>query len=421
MTVTADPRLALIDRAADALLERLLAWSAINSGSSNLPGLARMAKEISSLFTPLAEQSQTIALANVERLADDGQLLSLPQAPLLTFATRPQAPVQVLLVGHMDTVFPADSPFQTPHFTQRNILQGPGVADMKGGLLAMYQALAAWEQHPKAKQLGWRVVINPDEETGSLASGPLLAEFAGQAHLGMVYEPALADGTLASERKGSGNFSLRASGRSAHAGREFALGRNAIAALAEALVALHGLNRQAAAGYPGVTVNLGRIQGGGPVNVVPDNAVAHFNVRVADHAEQQWLQEQITAIVQQINQQEGITLELFGGFTRPAKASSAAHRLLCDWLADCGATLQVPVTFKATGGCCDGNNLAAAGLANIDTLGVRGGQIHTHQEFMLVDSLTERAKLSYLLLQRAAADGEQLKQLLTPPQAIALP
>ncbi|BFM08624.1 hydrolase [Halioxenophilus aromaticivorans] len=404
---------AWIDQSAPAMLERLVAWSGINSGSHNLAGLQAMAEQIKALFTPIAEDALSVDLADAEQLADDGQIHAVQYGSLLTFSKRPQAPIQVLLTGHMDTVFPADCAFQSANFIDGNTLHGPGVADMKGGLLVMFMALAAWEQQADANQLGWRVVINPDEETGSLASAPHLAHYAKEADLGMVFEPALADGTLAGERKGSGNFSLRVTGRSAHAGREFHLGRNAIAALAEVLVQLHGLNTKAQQQHDGVTLNIGRIQGGGPVNVVPDRAVAHFNVRMVNDGAQRWLQEEINAIVAQANLLDGIHLELFGGFTRPAKLSTPAHRLLCQWLTDCGAALQVPITFKATGGCCDGNNLAAAGLPNIDTLGVRGGQIHTDQEFMLVDSLAERAKLSFLLLQRASRHGEQLKTLLT--------
>ena len=402
---------ALIDAAQTEQVERLIAWSGINSGSFNLAGLAAMADNLKALFSPLADSCEVIDLPEREQLDDQGVVQHIQHGRLLSFAKRPDAPVQVLLVGHMDTVFPATSPFQNARFIDDNTLHGPGVADMKGGLLVIYQALSAWEQHPDAAKLGWRVVINPDEETGSIASAPWLERFAKQADLGMVYEPALADGTLAGERKGSGNFSLRATGRSAHAGREFHLGRNAIAALSEALVALHGLNQKAEQEAPGLTVNIGRIHGGGPVNVVPDMAVAHFNVRLADSGNQAWFSQQLAQIVEQINLQDGISLELFGGFTRPAKTATPAYQMLCQWLTECGDELSVPVTFKATGGCCDGNNLAAAGLPNIDTLGVRGGQIHTEQEFMFVDSLAERAKLSLLLLERAASDGVQLKAL----------
>jgi glutamate carboxypeptidase len=144
----------------------------------------------------------------------------------------------------------------------------------------MLAALAAFEAHPAADAIGYTVLLSPDEETGSLASAPLLAELGASAHVGMTYEPALADGTLVSARKGSGNFHLRIAGRAAHAGRDFASGRNAILAAARIAQALGALNGQ----RDGVTVNVARIDGGAPLNMVPDIAVLRFNARLPDAA-----------------------------------------------------------------------------------------------------------------------------------------
>jgi glutamate carboxypeptidase len=390
-----------------ALLERLQTWSAINSGSRNLAGLKQMANVLWDYFTPLADTGERIALPKITIVDDSGNEQRQAQGELITFAVRPQAPVQVLLVGHMDTVFPADSSFQAPNLESAKLLRGPGVADMKGGILVMHQALAAWEQHPNRDALGWRVVINPDEETGSIASAPWLDKYARRADLGMVYEPALADGTLAGERKGSGNFSLLVTGVAAHAGREFELGRNAIAALADAMTQLHGINAQAAQDFPGLTLNLGRISGGGPLNIVADRAVVHFNVRMADLGQRDWVKSAIDAVVERIDALDGISAKLYGGFTRPPKLNNPQNTLN-QWLEEVGEQLHINIAYRATGGCCDGNNLAASGLPNIDTLGVRGGNIHTHDEFMCPESLSERAQMSFLLLEKAARCGRQL-------------
>jgi glutamate carboxypeptidase len=119
----------------------------------------------------------------------------------------------------------------------------------------------------------------------------------------------------------------------------------------------------------------------------------------------------LDAIVLQANEEEGIQVELFGQFTRPPKLISDANQLLIDWTMECGQSLDLAMAFKDTGGCCDGNNLAAAGLPNIDTLGVRGGNIHTDKEFMVIESLVERAQLSYLLLNKLANQGQRLVEL----------
>jgi glutamate carboxypeptidase len=140
------------------------------------------------------------------------------------------------------------------------------------------------------------VLLSPDEEIGSIASGPVLAEFARQGHVGLTYEPALADGALASARKGSGNFHIVIHGRAAHAGRDFAAGRNAIMArrgVAEKLHALNGLR-------DGVTVNVARIDGGAPLNMVPDVAVVRFNVRFPEAEAAAWFEAQVARIVGEI-------------------------------------------------------------------------------------------------------------------------
>jgi glutamate carboxypeptidase len=193
-------------------------------------------------------------------------------------------------------------------------------------------------------------------------------------------------------------------GRAAHAGRDFAQGRNAIALLAEITVALYAINGT----REGVTLNPGKVEGGGALNVVPDTAILRFNVRMEQQADRDWLQAQFDSIVAKYNQREGFAVSLSGGFTRPPKMLSDKNEKLFALLKDCGAALGQEIRWQPTGGCCDGNNLAAYGLPNIDTLGVRGGKIHSEEEFMLIDSLTERAKLSALLLLRLASGKSTL-------------
>lgn len=388
----------------ESMLEKLLALSALNSGTENIPGLEQMLEEFKQLFSPIADEIETLDPQSHDRVDHEGVKHTEKYGKILSVKKRTDAPVKVLLCGHMDTVFPSDHPFQQPQMIDNNTLRGPGVADMKGGLLVMLTALNAFEAASGSSDLGWHVIINADEETGSLGSASILESAARDAHAGMVYEPALADGTLVRARKGSGNFTLVVQGKSAHAGREFTKGRNAIMAMCNAMSSLNKLNDI----NKGISLNVARVTGGSAFNVVPDKAVCQFNIRCNALVDQLSLTKNLEEITKTINLQDGIQAEMSGQFSRVPKIISPANQQLIDWAKECGESLGLDMRFKDTGGCCDGNNLAAVGLPNIDTLGVRGANIHTDQEFMLVDSLTERAQLSYLLLKKLSVHGEEL-------------
>ncbi len=393
------PYLDWIDEQHDALVEELIALSRINSGSHHLAGLERMRARLEKSFAVLGGETESLDLAPMEVVGESGEVEALPLGRALRIVKRPRAQHRVFLCGHMDTVFGAEHPFQDTAWRDGGTLVGPGVADLKGGLLVMRTALEALERSPWAEAVGWEVLLNPDEEIGSSGSAPLLEAAARRNHIGLVYEPALPDGTLAGARKGSGNFTFVVRGRAAHAGREHHLGRNAVAALSRLIAAVDALNGQ----RPGATFNPARVQGGGALNIVPELAVGHLNVRVQSAQEQAWVEEALAGLRARFDAEDGIRVTLHGGFSRPPKILTPANLALFEMIRECGDALGVPIDWQPTGGCCDGNNLAAAGLPNVDTLGVRGGGIHTSEEFVVVESLTERARLSALLLMRLAA------------------
>jgi glutamate carboxypeptidase len=200
--------------------EQVLAWAAINSGSRNLDGLTTMAGALADAFAALPGELALDTPAPVEAIDARGRAVHIEHGRHLHLKVRPDAPVQLLFTGHMDTVFAADHPFQETRQIEDGVLNGPGVADMKGGLSVMLAALKAVEASGAASTLGYEVVINSDEEVGSLSSAALLALAAAGKRAALTYEPAaLPDGTLAGARPGSGNFALVVRGRSAHAGR----------------------------------------------------------------------------------------------------------------------------------------------------------------------------------------------------------
>jgi glutamate carboxypeptidase len=390
--------LAWIDHQRDRMLDRLQKWASIHSGTHNRGGLARMAEELSQSFGELADSVDFVDLPAMQAVGSDGQLAETPLGQALVLTRRPQAPRRVLLCIHMDTIHSTLHPLPEPRVEQ-NRLFGLGVADAKGGLSVMFTALEALERSDLADEIGWEVIINPDEEIGSPGSVSLLREAAQRNDLGLVFEPTMPDGSLVSERGGSGNFTLVMHGRAAHVGREYERGRSAIQALAELVGELEALNER----WDGVTVNVGQIEGGTAPNVVPDLAIARFNVRYSEPAQEQAIEQQLKTWIESYSQRDGILAQLHGGVTAPVKPLDEPTEQLLNHVVNCGQVLGLELTHRATRGVCDGNRLAAAGLPTLDTLGVRGGGMHTPEEYMLIDSLTERAKLTALLLLNLAA------------------
>ena len=383
---------------AGAMLERTLRWSRVNSGTRNLDGLGTMAGMLADAFAALPGTVVLHDPVPVETVGPDGTVATIPHGRHLVLSVRPDAPLRMLFTGHMDTVYPADHPFQSVTARDDGTVNGPGVADMKGGLSLLLEALAAIEAAEAAEALGYDVLVNSDEETGSAASAALIAALARGKVAAFTYEPALADGTLAGARGGTGNFSLVVRGRAAHAGRNPQDGRNALVAAGDLAVRLAGL-----AG-PGLSVNPARIDGGGPNNVVPDIAVLRVNVRPGDAAAIARADAGIDVAVAEVAAARDVRIERHGSFNRPPKPVDPAAARLFALVKQAGDAIEVPIAWRDTGGVCDGNNIAAAGVPVVDTMGVRGGAIHSADEFMIVDSLRERAALSALTVLRIA-DG----------------
>lgn len=391
---------ALLERAADApMLTQVEQWAAVNSGTGNLTGLKTVAGMLADGFAALPGDVRLVEPDPVETVTTSGQVHTIERGKHLHVRVRPDAPVQVLLTGHMDTVFAADHPFQSLKWLESGVLNGPGTADMKGGISVILAALSAIESSPNAPRIGYDVMINSDEETGSQASARLIADLAKGKIAALTYEPALADGTLAGARPGSGNFSITLHGKAAHAGRNPEDGRNALIAAADLALRLN--NAKAA----GLKVNPARIDGGGPNNIVPDLAILRINLRPLTPSDMAYASEIIRTTVAAIEQEHRVHAHVHGGFNRPPKPIDGQAEKLFHLVRDCGRDLGLSLAWKATGGVCDGNNIAACGVPVVDTMGPRGGAIHSNDEFLIVDSLEERARLSALTLLRLAERG----------------
>lgn len=381
------------------LLPRTLEWAKINSGTTNLDGLATVAGMLADAFSILPGETSLIDPAPVEAVRADGTVDQVQRGQHLITSVRPEAPVRILLTGHMDTVFAADHPFQKIVELESGVLNGPGLADMKGGLSVMLGALQLLEQSEYAGRIGYDVMINSDEEVGSGSSASLITRLAKGKTAALTYEPALPDGTLAGERGGSGNFSIVFTGKSAHAGRNTDEGRNALIAAADMALRLKALHRE------GLSVNPAKIDGGGPNNSVPDHAILRVNFRPKALEDKDLAQRALDQMVTDIAKLHDLGVHCHGSFGRPPKPIDPQAEKLFGLVKQCGAELGLDINWRGTGGVCDGNNIAACGIPVVDTMGVRGGAIHSSDEFLITDSLVERTQLSALTIMRIAEKG----------------
>lgn len=397
--------------AAPEMLSRTRSWSAHNTGSLNTEGLRRFAPKLADAFSALEADIQLVQGPGFEAVGADGKTTETHSGPIVEISSRPDAPIQVVMSGHYDTVF-SPGVFETVTDLPDGRVNGPGMADMKGGICVMLEALKAFEAGKLKDRLGYRIVLTPDEEIGNFSSAESLRRAASAgALIGMTYEPAMETGAMAGGRKGSAVFDIVLHGRAAHAGRAKEEGRSAIEAAAELVVGLEGLNNK----FGGVTFNVGSIEGGAPVNIVPDLAIVRFGARAPDHQSAEWASQQVRQLFERAVARDGIHGHLHGGFYRPPKPRNTAQQALFDAVHATGRAIGLDIEFVDTGGVCEGNNIFAAGVPNVDTLGVRGGRIHSLEEFVITESFPERALLSALILNRLAdgrIDGRRIKELM---------
>jgi glutamate carboxypeptidase len=291
----------------------------------------------------------------------------------------------VLLVGHMDTVFDDGTVAERPFRVEGSRAFGPGVSDMKGGLLAGFVAVDALRDAGFGGFGTITYVCNPDEEIGSPFSGPVIRELAPAHDVAFVLECGRANGDIVSARKGVTDYVVVFRGRAAHAGVEPEKGRHAVLAAAQATVALQALNGR----WPGVTVNVGVARGGTRPNVVPERAVLEIDLRAVTGDAQDIAEREIAAILA-APAVDGVTIEARSeGTHRPMEKGEATARLV-EQARSIAGELGFELADTATGGASDGNTTSAAGTPTLDGLGPVGGGAHADDEWLDLDSVVPR-------------------------------
>jgi glutamate carboxypeptidase len=391
---------------ADTMLADLATHVAIPTGHNHTPGLDEY-REL--LLTRLRAIDASIEMVQGQPKpawligGDDPVIapIAICRSPAMHRGDVPPGGARVLIVCHLDTVFDPAGDFQTMTIApDGKTAVGPGVVDMKGGVLTTINALEAL--HEAGEDVPWTLMLTSDEETGSYCSDAAIRAQARQHDIGLATEPALPGGELAVARMGSGQFRLVATGRSAHVGRNFTAGVSAVVALAKAIVELSEVPEP----DRGRIVSVGPVVGGQAVNAVPDRALAWGNARFPDNRIAGEIIEALDALKRSADLDAGVAgVEVDHCFARPAKPLTAETRSLALIARAAAESLGQELPFASTGGVCDGNILQDAGLPTIDTVGVRGGGLHTTDEWIEIPSLVERSQLMAVLLARLGRQG----------------
>jgi glutamate carboxypeptidase len=291
----------------------------------------------------------------------------------------------ILLLGHTDTVFSSGEAARRPFKLQDFVARGPGVFDMKGGIVLMWSALRALKAAgPLPRPV--TVLLTGDEEVGSTTSRELIQREALRAAAALVLEPSLPGGALKTARKGVGRFTIKAIGKPAHAGVDPEKGVNAIEEIAAQILRLQRMSDSA----QGITVTVGVVRGGTRPNVVPAEAAAEVDVRVSTNDAAAQVARTILSLRPAVS---GARLEVRGGIHRPPMERTADTVRLFELACAIAKSLGSPLAEGATGGGSDGNFTAALGVPTLDGLGPVGGGAHTEDEFIEIDSLPVRAAL----------------------------
>jgi glutamate carboxypeptidase len=296
--------------------------------------------------------------------------------------------VGLLLVAHMDTVWPAGTLQRMPFRIDGDLAWGPGALDMKGGIVVMLEAIRRAAPLPRSVS----VLITADEEIGSPAGRPLVERLAARADAVLVVEPPVRDATITTERSGLARYQLRVRGQAAHAGHQGG-GISAVTELAHQTLALSRL----VDAERGVRVNVGQVGGGSGDNVVAAEAWARVDARAWTAVEQQQLEAAIRGLQPVL---AGAEIEVTGGVTRPPMSRSPESAELAERAIRIAAELGQPLEQNASGGGSDGNFAAAGGAAVLDGLGPVGAGAHADDERVSLSSIEQRSELLAALIAR---------------------
>lgn len=347
----------------------------IDSGSWDAEGTAKIADYFKKKFTDIGW--------SVKKHQFDEAV-----GPCLEITNGDTQQFDILLIGHMDTVFTKGTAAARPFCIRDNKAYGPGVNDMKASLLSLYYAIKDLDEAGILDKASICVAMNSDEEISSRYSTPWIRTLAKKSRYAIVVEPARIDGTMVNKRRGVGRYYIEFTGVASHTGVSPEKGISAINEMANWTVALHGLTNLAA----GTNLNVGVVSGGTTANTVAEKCNIEVDLRISDLAEAERVDNAIRELLAN-PKTPGIKVSVKGGVTRPPMNPTPEALDLCKAVEKIGKELGVDVIFKATGGASDANTTGALGVPSLDGLGPIGGYAHTANEYLDIESVKPRLEL----------------------------
>ncbi|BEU86608.1 M20 family metallopeptidase [Selenomonas sp. TAMA-11512] len=321
--------------------------------------------------------------------------------PCLTITNRPAQSYDVLLLAHMDTVFPIGTAAKRPFRTDGVRAYGPGVIDCKGGMLSGFYALKALDEKKLLQNASICVFLNSDHEgISSKFSAQINRQLSRRSRYALVLEAGRANGNLVYKRKGIARYEATFHGVAAHAGVDFQKGHSAVEEMAHWILALQSatdLSKE-------TTVNVGRAEGGVTISAVPGEAHASIDIRYYEKEEV----DRVTGIMNELAahpRTKGTHAEYTGGITRPPMLPSEKTMQLCHWIDMIGSELGIPFGWMASGGGSDGSFAAETGTPTIDGLGPVGGGAHSDGEYMEIDTVIPRYRLLCRTIEKIIASS----------------
>ena len=349
----------------------------IDSGSDHITGIDAVARFLEPRLAALGFST------TLERLGERG-------VPCLRALNRPLGETRdILFLGHMDTVFPLGEAGRRPFVVDGHRATGPGVCDMKGGLVVVLHVLEALHHAGLLDNLAVGVCFNGDEEVGSGASREWIETHAAGSHRVFVFEPCRPGHRFVLQRKGGGTYTITASGTAAHAGVEPERGANAAVEIAHQVIAVQAFNEGADAG---VSAHVTVLSAGERTNIIPHTARATVDVRVASRHQR----AQVESFFQSLPDRArvpGVTVAVQGSVDRPPMEADDRSRALWTLIQETAAAMGLPIDSIATGGCSDGNFTSALGVPTIDGMGLIGANAHREDEYVEVDSIVPQVHL----------------------------